>query len=278
MRDTSDRVDCVEAMLNFLADMEKKPVIDMNTIGSGIPTRLPDECYVAHKVTVHNARAGDLNPSLDREGFILRQLSTNVSDFFDKQNVQRIYYAEIEKEIKELTGAIKVIVFDHTIRLESVDKQRKMGTREVVRIAHNDYTQGSGPQRVQDLVEPQEATHRLHNRFAIYNVCRPVIGAVESMPLGLCSANSVLCSNLAATDLDYGERMGEIYHLSFHPEQQWFYFPKMSVEEVIIFKSYDSMTDGRARFTPHTGFTDPTSPAHAAPRESIEVRALALYE
>lgn len=42
--------------------------------------------------------------------------------------------------------------------------------------------------------------------------------------------------------------------------------------EVLFLKSYDSMEDGRARFTAHTGFDNPTSPADAPARESIEAR------
>jgi len=44
-----------------------------------------------------------------------------------------------------------------------------------------------------------------------------------------------------------------------------------------VFKVYDSMKDGRARFTPHTSFEDPASPANAYPRQSIEARALAFF-
>jgi hypothetical protein len=42
-------------------------------------------------------------------------------------------------------------------------------------------------------------------------------------------------------------------------------------------KCYDSETDGRARFAPHSAFTDPNAPANAAPRESIELRALVFH-
>ncbi len=43
--------------------------------------------------------------------------------------------------------------------------------------------------------------------------------------------------------------------------------------------SFDSVQDGSvAVFTPHTGFEDPTAPAEALPRRSIEVRALVFYD
>ncbi len=47
-------------------------------------------------------------------------------------------------------------------------------------------------------------------------------------------------------------------------------------DEAIVFKVYDSEKDGRARFTPHTSFDDPTTPPGAPPRQSIEARALSV--
>ena len=47
--------------------------------------------------------------------------------------------------------------------------------------------------------------------------------------------------------------------------------------EALVFKVYDSLEDGRARWTAHTAFEDPTSPPNAAPRESIEIRTLAFF-
>jgi hypothetical protein len=44
-----------------------------------------------------------------------------------------------------------------------------------------------------------------------------------------------------------------------------------------VFKVFDSATDGRARFTPHTSFDDPNTPPGAPARESIEVRALVFF-
>ncbi len=51
----------------------------------------------------------------------------------------------------------------------------------------------------------------------------------------------------------------------------------MRREEAIVFKVFDSMKDGRARWGAHTAFDDPTSPPNAPPRESIEIRTLAFF-
>ena len=48
-------------------------------------------------------------------------------------------------------------------------------------------------------------------------------------------------------------------------------------DEAVLIKCYDSMEDGRARFTAHTAFDDPTTPPDAPPRESIEARTLVFF-
>ena len=57
-----------------------------------------------------------------------------------------------------------------------------------------------------------------------------------------------------------------------------YYFPAMTRNEAILIKCYDSEKDGRARFSLHSAFEDPTSPPNARPRESIEVRAFAFWD
>ena len=84
-------------------------------------------------------------------------------------------------------------------------------------------------------------------------------------------------NDLIGTERRYPDRVGEIYHLSFNPHHRWYYFPDMQPEEALVFKCYDSMKDGRARFTPHSSFEDPTTPTDAPPRESIEARLFAFF-
>jgi hypothetical protein len=50
----------------------------------------------------------------------------------------------------------------------------------------------------------------------------------------------------------------------------------MRREEALVFKTYESRKDV-ARWTAHTAFDDPTAPPDARPRESIEIRTLALF-
>jgi hypothetical protein len=144
---------------------------------------------------------------------------------------------------------------------------------------HNDYTEKSGPQRVRDLLPPDEAEARLKKRFAEYNVWRNIASEpIETTPLGFVDAQTIAPRDLAVCDLVYADRTGEIYQGVYNTDHQWHYFPAMRREEVILIKCYDSEKDGRARFSLHSAFDDPTSPADAKPRQSIEVRSLAFFD
>ena len=79
------------------------------------------------------------------------------------------------------------------------------------------------------------------------------------------------------SDLVYPDRVGETYSVRYSPRHRWFYLPAMQPEEVLLLKCYDSATDGRARFAPHSAFLDPAAPPDAPPRESIELRALVFH-
>lgn len=123
---------------------------------------------------------------LNTRGFELRQQPTQVTDFRDDAEVQRVYYPEIERLVKEATNASRVIVFDHTVRMSSVANLNTLGAKgaaagSVARV-HCDYTNESAPRRLQQLATkesytgcklPQEEVERLmQGRFAFINVWR----------------------------------------------------------------------------------------------------------
>jgi hypothetical protein len=265
----------VEAPVNYLADLSIKPVTFNPPPGTGVPRRQGN--YRDFKVRIQDARpiVGEL--SLDRQAFILTHHDTALRDFYDEQEVRTTYHAEVESLIKRETGAAKVVVFDHTVR--TADRAVERGLRTPVRSVHNDYTEKSGPQRVRDLLPADEAEARLKKRFAEYNVWRNITrDPVEMAPLGLVDAESIAPRDLAVCDLVYADRTGEIYQGVYNADHRWCYFPKMTRDEAILIKCYDSVKDGRARFSLHSAFDDPTSPADPKPRQSIEVRAFAFFE
>jgi hypothetical protein len=51
----------------------------------------------------------------------------------------------------------------------------------------------------------------------------------------------------------------------------------MTADEAVLIRCFDSQRDGAARFSAHGAFDDPSTPADAPPRESIETRALVFF-
>ena len=265
----------VEAPLNYLVPSTEKPAFYMYEPSPGTPRQTAESDR--HTMAIHDGRKVLESLSLDEQGFTLAHHDSGVSNFYDKAEVRAVYYPEVEQLVKKATGASKVLVFDHNVRCEPMAERGENGAQRPVKSAHNDYTIRSGPQRVRDLVESPEAERLLEQRFAVINVWKPIVGPVEEMPIAVCDARSIGKQDLVPTDLKYQDRTGEVYQLTFSPEHRWFYFPKMQPTEVMLLKCYDSAEDGRARFSAHSAFLDPTSPPDAAPRESIEVRTLAFF-
>jgi hypothetical protein len=265
----------VEASLNYIAESSEKPVYYAYEPPAGTPR--VTGTFAAQTVPIRNAREVINDLSLDKQGFELTHQESAVQDFYDQEEVKRIYYPEVERLLKEATGAEKVVIFDHQVRNLPLAQRGEKNAREYGKAVHNDYTAKSGPRRVRDHLPAAEADLRLKNRFAEINVWRPIRGPIESTPLALCDAGSIEAKDFVPSDLHYRDKLGETYRFTYNPNHRWFYFPHLEREEVILLKCYDSKEDGRARFTAHTAFEDPTSAPDAAPRESIEVRALLFW-
>jgi hypothetical protein len=265
----------VEAILNYIAASDEKPVYYAYEPPPGTPRTTGK--FFAHVVPIRNARESGEDLSLDRQGFQLVRQQTSVVDFYDQDEVRRVYYPEVENLLKAATGAEKVVIFDHQVRNIELAQRGEKNAREYGKAVHNDYTAKSGPRRVRDHLPPEEANERLQQRFAEINVWRPIRGPVQSTPLALCDARSIEAKDFVPSDLIYRDKVGETYRFLHNPNHRWFYFPRLQKDEVILLKCYDSSEDGRARFTAHSAFEDPTSPPDAAPRESIEVRALVFW-
>ena len=193
--------------------------------------------------------------------FVLTRHDSAVTDFYDEAQVRRVYYPEMERLVAAMTGAGKVVVFDHTIRVADDRKRAARKARDPVKRVHNDFTERSAPQRVRDLLPPDEAEARLAGRYASINVWRPIVGPVETKPLVVCGYPSLDSRDLVAAERHYPDgRIGGIYMLAFNPSQRWFYFPAMATDEAVLLKCFDSLTDGTARWTAHGSFDPPAPP------------------
>ena len=265
----------VQASLTFYTRISGKAVVYQGAPGK--ESERPGD-FDRQTVQIADARPIAEQLELDTQGFESHARPTQVKDFYNEKEVLDVYYPEVRALLREVAGAAKVEIFDHTIRVEDVAKREALETRAPVQMVHNDYTERSGPQRVLDLIDDSEANEWLRGRFAVINVWRSIGALAQTKPLAIADARSVSSDDLVLTDLVYPDRVGEIYYIAHNPEQRWYYVPDLRRDEVILIKSYDSAQDGRARFTPHTAFEHPHPPANAPARESIEVRALVKFD
>jgi hypothetical protein len=229
-------------------------------------------------VTLENARDIEGGLDVDVQGFQIVAHRTAVRDFWDEAQTLALGHPETAKLVRDVTGASRVVVFDHTLRRSSVrqDDRSAGAARPPAARAHVDQTIASGPQRVRDIMGDQ-AEALLHKRAAIINVWRPIHHPARAWPLALGDARSIDPADLVATDLIFRHRRGEIYGVAYNPGQRWLYVPDLQPDEALLIKCWDS--DPKvARFAPHTGFEDPTTPPGTPPRESIEFRTIAFFD
>ena len=229
-----------------------------------------------HPVRIESMRPAAASLSLERNGFVLLTRPTAVENFYDADEVKRVYYPEIEALVKELLGAEKVVVFGDVAR--SDDPATKDGGLPSFG-AHVDYQERTVRDFARQFLGPEEAERRLTRRFIEMNLWRP-IKTVERTPLAVCDASTV-----AQSDLNESEIIGGLndpnrppmygFNLAPNPNHRWYYAPRMRPDEILAFKLFDS-DPSALQWTGHSAFTDPTAAPDAPPRESMEVRTIAF--
>lgn len=265
----------IEADLNYLSPSSGRPRTYTYDPPPGVPrTTFRSE---PRRVQIRDIRPIAGGFSLDQQGFAVVDRPTAVDDFYDEDSVKHVYYPESEALLKEITGADRILIFDHTVRrrIQDTVDQVPVHRQPALRV-HVDYSENSGAQRVRDLL-PDEATDLLAGRVQIVNLWRPIRGPVLDTPLAIADARSVEPVDLVPSDLVHRDRVGESYAVTFNPAHEWFYLSGMQRNETLLFKCYDSDVTSCSRFTPHSAFIDPTAPPGASPRESIELRMLVFY-
>ena len=234
-----------------------------------------------HEMTVYGAwKQNDETPfDVDVNGFSIHKFHSECSEWENEEAVKKTLYPEVVEFLKKQTGAKRVLVFDHTIRTKAnVGKKLTQETnttqRAPVMLVHCDYTAESGPVRVKQLLG-DEADELLSKRVAFINVWKPVRGVVKERPLAMCDIKSAPKEDFFKLYLRYRERTGENYVMRHQDAHKWWYFPEITPEQVILLKTYDS--EGPARFVGHSAFEDPTTPADAPARESVEIRTICFF-
>jgi hypothetical protein len=268
--------DTIRARMNYIVDTGTPPVNYIDWPEEEHKANPPQ--YRQHEMEIRNGRPLRDTFKFDTHGFVFVTHDTKVKDFTDEAERSQVYDPECAELIKKHSGASEVVVFDHTIRIGDEQTRTAVNARPPVKGVHNDYTEKSAPQRLRDILGDEEAARRMRKRWAIIQVWRPIRRTVVIDPLGICDARSIPLKGFIRVERRYRHRTAEVYHIAHNPAHVWFWFPRMERNEALVFKVFDSDESKQARFTAHSAFDDPDTPADAWPRESIETRTFAFWD
>ncbi|RKF22579.1 hypothetical protein D6851_05000 [Altericroceibacterium spongiae] len=234
----------------------------------------------AHDVAITDARSLAEPPQLDQNGFELFTMPSVITDWRDTDRVNALHPDEIAAFVKKITGADEVLVTGPPI-LRWGERSKEAGTRNnsyAARLVHSDsYFTAAKEQTIENNPRPDCKV----KRCAHHNVWRTFSGPPIDVPLTICDAQSVSDDDVieasAAFDVD-GKVIWRLPSMNFRysPGHRWYYFSGMTPDEVLVFKRWDTDA-GRARYVPHTAFTDPSVGETSEPRASVEMRTFAYW-
>jgi len=261
----------VEGEIEFLVPGPAKPFAYNYDPGA---TALPESASFERRTVVLQDVRYHGAPSMDMHGATLLRRPTAVRDLYDPDEITRRYYPEAAQIIASSVGARRVVVFDHNVR-RGAGLPVHPGSRNPVQHAHTDFTPRSARRRLSDVLG-ETISDSGTGHFAQINLWRPIRGPLRDSPLAICDGATVSRRCLRATDLLYPDRTGEIFYLAHSTRQRWYFASDMDPDEIWLIKNFDSRPRGRV--APHSAFSPASAgPRDVLPRESIEVRAFALF-
>jgi hypothetical protein len=210
-------------------------------------------------------------PSLDAEGFVL------VDHPVDAGSVA--YRKEVAALVKAQTGADAVVISAPGVkRFSERSPNSKTGNNAMpARFAHVDISDATAA-----MFSSRSAPDgKAYRRAAHYNIWRVLSVPPQDVPLAVCDARSWVADDLILADAIFDEPgkpewSFEGLVVAHNPAHRWLWFPDMTLDEALIFKTHDSAAHA-PHCVPHVAFDNPACPANAPPRASIEIRAIAYW-
>ncbi len=236
---------------------------------------------------------------MDRLGVSLAHLESECTNFYDSEEVERVFYPEIENLLLEFfPDATDALVYNHDV----FDKDYRGDSREdqdaknpgvntgYANIVHNDLNDNSGRVRCRELLTANlrnfgreqhytqaEADAKMSRRFMSINLAKPM-ETVGQYPFVLCAWPSFADQPYITSYRVYDDRVGETTRFTYRPDHEWYWIPRQEPTEVSMLKCYDSITDGSvSRWSFHTACIDPTAPGDARCRKNVVVRSYVFF-
>ncbi|PVH86311.1 hypothetical protein DL98DRAFT_407871, partial [Cadophora sp. DSE1049] len=76
---------------------------------------------------------------------------------------------------------------------------------------------------------------------------RSLLPVVEDQPLAFCDPFTVRPMDLVETDRIVVNKLGAVYLMHYHEEQQWYWLHHQTSSEPFVFITWDSEAQGQAR-------------------------------
>jgi hypothetical protein len=296
VQDVEESVRTIEAEINYLLP---GPEINRRFVSAGVEVNTGT--YGAFKVKIRDGRSIKRHFTLDTHGFVLADLPSAVTDFYDKDEVDRLYPAEVESGVKALTGADFVVPMGWMVR-NSGDVSKYQQTKEGPYVhaggvqppageAHIDTEPSRADRHARALYQKARPNGPGYQRFIYSSFWRCFSEPPQDCPLAVCDHRSVGDDEGVPNVLYIVDKMPEGEAMfapmpdadqpaaaifRYNPGHRWWYFSNMTRDEVILIKFHDSDHSVAWR-TPHTAFWDPSFPNRKT-RASIECRSVAFFE
>ena len=236
---------------------------------------------------------------MDRLGVSLAHCESKCQNFYDSEEVQRVFYPEIEQLLLDFfPGSTDALVYNHDLfnkdytgdRREDQDNKNPGVNLGYANLVHNDLNDNSGRVRCRELLTKNlrnfgrtqhyseaEADAKMSRRFMSINLAKPM-ETVEQNPFVLCAWPSFADQPYITNYRIYDDRVGETTRFTHRKNHEWYWFPQQKPNEVSMLKCYDSITDGSvSRWSFHSACVDPTAPSDARCRKNIVVRTFVFF-
>ena len=236
---------------------------------------------------------------MDKLGVSLAHCKSECQNFYDHEEVERVFYAEMEQLLLDFfPGATDALVYNHDVfdkdyegdRREDQDSKNPGVNGGYAYLVHNDLNDNSGRVRCRELLTKNlrnfgremnyteaEADAKMSKRFMSINMAKPM-ETVEQNPFVLCAWPSFADQPYITNYRIYDDRVGETTRFTYRKDHEWYWFPKQTSTEVSMLKCYDSVTDGSvSRWSFHSACVDPTAPEDARCRKNVVVRSFVFF-
>jgi len=251
---------------------------------------------ISSQIKIQNGR-GHSELTLDDASFELVQCPTSLTkdDFYTfqsgidvtkSQTLQKAYYNEVEKFVKNKIGCDHVQIFHHQVRNQDKAGDGSSSVEGYATTApHTDASPSAADQVALSFLTQKEGEEEQYERYAYLNLWRNISNEpVQDNHLAVLDERSTakpddyIIKDSFINDQHIVQYGLNARHSDHH---KWYYFPLMSNKEAILLKHMDSDFTKSGRICFHFSVSDPklvgaTPPP--LPRESIEVRMICYWK